>query len=353
MIDSGQSARSSSSFDWSASRLGDPGQWPWPLRMAADLLFNLPLPALLVWGRDMTVVFNDAYAALAGPGYGKVPGGNVPPVMPPPLAGASAELERAWDGEAAIAGARSLSFAGGRRRACGNAHDLHFTPLRAAGRQRGRRAVRAGVGRGHRAARGSAAGPLRILVVEDNLDSQYLVCEMLRAFGHHADGVGHPDDALAHLAAGRYDVLFTDVSLPGMSGVELARKAVADAPAMQVIFASGYGDTLLRHLEFPYLSLQKPYELDQLQTALDKVSGAEAGACLSGQRCASNRPRWARIHVRLAKYAGRGRVRFPRGSPSSASTATEHDPDRFYWQHPPTAPIRPSAPFRAPAQETR
>jgi DNA-binding NtrC family response regulator len=95
---------------------------------------------------------------------------------------------------------------------------------------------------------------------------------MLRAFGHEADGVGHPDDALARLNAGHYDVLFTDVSLPGMSGVELARLAVTRAPAMRVIFASGYGDTLLRHVEFPYLSLQKPYELDQLQQALDKVA---------------------------------------------------------------------------------
>jgi YesN/AraC family two-component response regulator len=66
--------------------------------------------------------------------------------------------------------------------------------------------------------------------------------------------------------------LFTDVSLPGMSGVDLARQAVTQAPSMRVIFASGYGDTLLRHVEFPYLSLQKPYELDQLQQALDKVA---------------------------------------------------------------------------------
>jgi CheY-like chemotaxis protein len=118
---------------------------------------------------------------------------------------------------------------------------------------------------------------LRILVVEDNLDSQYLVCEMLKAFGHDADGVGHPDDALARLAAARYDVLFSDVSLPGMSGVDLARHALREAPAMKVIFASGYGDTLLRHLEFPYLSLQKPYELDQLQKALAAVGGGNHG----------------------------------------------------------------------------
>jgi len=107
--------------------------------------------------------------------------------------------------------------------------------------------------------------------VEDNLDSQFLVCEMLRALGHDADGVGHPDDALARLASKRYDVLFSDVSLPGMSGVELARKTLAAMPSIKVIFASGYGDTLLRHLEFPYQSLLKPYEIEQLQKALAAV----------------------------------------------------------------------------------
>jgi CheY-like chemotaxis protein len=274
MTHSGQSVRSSHSFDWSATRLGDAEQWPWPLRMAADLLFNLPLPALLVWGRDMTVIFNDAYGALAGPGYGKVPGGNVPPVMPPPLAAAGAELERAWNGEAAIAAGRNVSFAGATPgNGAEGVRDLHFTPLRSADGVEGVLCVLAPTAGLGIAAEETSTGPLRILVVEDNVDSQYLVCEMLRAFGHHADGVGHPDDALSLLAASRYDVLFTDVSLPGMSGVDLARKSHTDAPAMQVIFASGYGDTLLRHVEFPYLSLQKPYELDQLQAALDKVAG--------------------------------------------------------------------------------
>jgi CheY-like chemotaxis protein len=270
MIDSGQPARSSSSFDWSASRLGDPGQWPWPLRTAADLLFNLPLPALLVCGRDMTVVFNDAYAATGRPRLRQGPGRQR-------AAGDAAAADRRQrrarprlGRRAVVAGARSLSFAGND---AGHGFDLHFTPLRAQdGAVVGVMCVLASAAASAPAFDEAQAGPLRILVVEDNLDSQYLVCEMLRAFGHHADGVGHPDDALAHLAAARYDVLFTDVSLPGMSGVELARKAIADAPPMQVIFASGYGDTLLRHLEFPYLSLQKPYELDQLQTALDTVA---------------------------------------------------------------------------------
>jgi CheY-like chemotaxis protein len=277
MSPSGKSALSSSSFDWSASRLGEPAAWPQALRLAADLLFNMPSPMLLVWGRDMTVLFNAAYAELAGPAHGRLPGGSVPPVMPPPLAAAAEELARAWQGEATLATGRRLGFGGGDHG--GASHDLYFTPVRGAtGAVDG---VLCALGAAETplmmAQDAGAGGPLNILVVEDNLDSQYLVCEMLRAFGHEADGVGHPNDALERLAASRYDVLFTDVSLPGMSGVDLARRAVADAPGMRVIFASGYGDTLLRHVEFPYLSLQKPYELDQLQQALDQVAAALPG----------------------------------------------------------------------------
>src|SRR5438067_805130 len=112
MLSTGKSALSSSSFDWSASRLGEPVSWPPALRLTADLMFNVPLPMLLVWGAELTVLFNEAYAALAGPAYGQVPGGNVPPVMPPPLAAAGEALERAWQGEAARAWACPLNFAG-------------------------------------------------------------------------------------------------------------------------------------------------------------------------------------------------------------------------------------------------
>lgn len=270
MASFGTSAPSSASFDWSSSRLGAPDAWPQALRLAADVMFNTPLPMLLAWGSETIVLFNDEYAALAGPAYGRTPGGNVPPVLPPPLAEGFDAVQRAWAGEAALATGCKLRFAG--MDADAGAYDLHFTPLRDAGADVAGVLCALAPSQALLADTPQAAGPLRILVVEDNLDSQYLVCEMLRAFGHEADGVGHPDDALAHLAAARYDILFTDVSLPGMSGVDLARRSRAQAPAMQVIFASGYGDTLLRHVEFPYLSLQKPYELDELQSALDKAA---------------------------------------------------------------------------------
>lgn len=262
----GLSPRSIASYDWSASDLGSQSDWPYALRLGADVLFNSPLPGLLVWGPESRVFYNEAYTALPGAGPARAPGGSVPPLWPAPLALARDALARARAGEPAVALAQSLHPDDAQP------FDLTFTPLRLEdGSVGGVLCAMAPVAVTTLIDPVDSASGMRILVVEDNLDSQYLVCEMLRAFGHEADGVAHPDDALAHLARQRYDLLFSDVSLPGMSGVDLARKALQDAPAMRVIFASGYGDTMLRHLDFPYLSLQKPYELDQLQDALAKV----------------------------------------------------------------------------------
>jgi CheY-like chemotaxis protein len=270
MRPTGTAAHSIESYDWTASDLGDPGGWPYPLRLATELLLNSPVPSLLVWGHGSATVFNDGYAALAGAAYGRAPGGSVPPVMPPPLVAGGDALAHAWQGAACIKEAATLAFthAAGQQQ---ETRDLYFTPVR--GEDGTVRGVMCALGmpRSDAVSPGQDGGALRILVVEDNLDSQYLVCEMLKAFGHEADGVAHANDALARLAAQRYDVLFSDVSLPGMSGVDLARKAIGDQPGLKVIFASGYGDALLRHLEFPYLSLQKPYELDQLQNALAAI----------------------------------------------------------------------------------
>lgn len=272
----GKSAPTVSTYDWSASTLGNPATWPQPLRIAAELMFNTPLPMLLLWGPQSILLCNEAYGALAGPAYGRVPGGSQPAVMPPPLQAGQEGAARAWRGEAVHMPAVALHFGA----ASQGQYDLHFTPLLNDGAVGGVLCALAPASAAEaEPAAAEEIGTLSVLVVEDNLDSQYLVCEMLKAFGYEADGVAHPDDALARLAAGRYHVLFTDVSLPGMSGVDLAREAMRLYPHLKVIFASGYGDMLLKHLDFPYQSLQKPYELDQLQNALNQVGNQlRAGA---------------------------------------------------------------------------
>ena len=251
-------------YDWHASPLGARAGWPHPLKLSVDILLNTPLPMLLAWGDAPVVVINEDYAALAGQAAPVAVGGT------PLLAACADALARARQGETIRLAGHTISFMsapGAPQLAC----DIHLTPVRDEhGQVAGVLAALAGCGAAQ-AAPGAAAG-LRILVVEDNLDSQYLVCEMLMAFGHHADGFGDGESALGMLGAASYDVLFSDVSLPGISGVELARQGLLIQPSMQVIFASGYGDTLLRHLPFPFLSLQKPYEMEQLQGTLDALA---------------------------------------------------------------------------------
>ncbi|WP_151631885.1 GGDEF and EAL domain-containing protein [Noviherbaspirillum aerium] len=52
--------------DWAATTLGHLSQWPHCLRIAVDILLALPMPAILLWSEEGVMLYNDAYAELAG-----------------------------------------------------------------------------------------------------------------------------------------------------------------------------------------------------------------------------------------------------------------------------------------------
>ncbi|HEX8699731.1 MAG TPA: response regulator [Myxococcaceae bacterium] len=114
---------------------------------------------------------------------------------------------------------------------------------------------------------------LRILLVEDDEDIRLSASELMQELGHTVRDVATAEAALEVLVAERFDVLFTDVSLPGLSGLELASQATRQHPKMRVLVASGHhlaGDT---EDSVPgAVLLPKPYTLDQLKRALTSVS---------------------------------------------------------------------------------
>jgi CheY-like chemotaxis protein len=256
--------------DWSRSALGDPAGWPPSLRLTVDILLNSPLAMLLMWGPEQIMVYNDAYSALIGLSSLRAPGGGVPSIQPAAWSWNGAAIRQAWSG--AGASYRGVSLPVWRNDGVAQQLlDLYYTPIR---NEHGQVAgVLCALNPAQGAPAPEGARPLRILVVEDNADARYLVCETLRALGHEVQAAATGEDALPELAGQPFDVLFTDVSLPGMSGVELARQALRQAPTLQLLFASGYGDELTRHLEFPAQSLQKPYDIEQLQAALAQIAG--------------------------------------------------------------------------------
>ncbi len=86
-----------------------------------------------------------------------------------------------------------------------------------------------------------AAPPLRILYVEDNDNLRETIGMLLESDAREVTTVASAELALAAWQADRFDVLVTDVSLPGLSGTALARRVLADAPQQWIVLCSGYG----------------------------------------------------------------------------------------------------------------
>jgi PAS domain S-box-containing protein len=132
------------------------------------------------------------------------------------------------------------------------------------------REVLDGMSRMPRAAERAAPRSLKILVVEDESDAREALCELLGMLGHVYEAAGSAEEALPRLQGQPYDVLLTDLTLPGMSGLDLARAAVHMRAAQRVVFSSGMevpppGDA---SLPFTWTALRKPYSFDQLKDAL-------------------------------------------------------------------------------------
>jgi CheY-like chemotaxis protein len=102
---------------------------------------------------------------------------------------------------------------------------------------------------------------LRILVVEDDADSNDVTCELLMVLGHQVQSVASAEAALAMPDKEAFQVLLTDINLPGMSGIELARKLLEQLPQLRIIFASGYGNVSPDELGFEAAFLPKPYNV--------------------------------------------------------------------------------------------
>lgn len=255
--------------DWTNTSLGAPAHWPAPLRLTVDLMLNSPLAQLLMWGHQQIMVYNEAYVRLTGATTLHAPGGMVPPVLPPAWSWNNAAIAAAWAGQAGSYHHQMLPV----WRAGAPAQlpfDLYYTPVPGADGQAG----------GILCALTPAAEPipaarsLRILLVEDHPDARYLASETLRALGHQVCCAASAETALPQLANQAFDVLLTDVGLPGMSGVELARLALRTAPRLRLLFASGYGDHLTGKLDLPAVALRKPYDVEQLQQALGAISAS-------------------------------------------------------------------------------
>ncbi|MBL7648244.1 MAG: response regulator [Candidatus Hydrogenedentes bacterium] len=119
----------------------------------------------------------------------------------------------------------------------------------------------------------SLKGTERILVVEDDEIVRQLIVETLQAEGYKITSAPLPQKAIDIFAAAQppFDLLVTDVILPGMNGKELYLHLRTGAPDLKVLYVSGYTrDVISRHglLEKGILHLQKPFTIRGLLVAV-------------------------------------------------------------------------------------
>jgi CheY-like chemotaxis protein len=119
-------------------------------------------------------------------------------------------------------------------------------------------------------------GSEKILVVEDDENVRQLVIVMLESLGYQVAAASDGREALAALEGeAEIDLLFTDVVMPrGVSGRELADRAVKARPGLKVLFTSGYTENAIIHhgrLDEGVHLLSKPYQRDDLARKVREV----------------------------------------------------------------------------------
>jgi two-component system, OmpR family, response regulator len=83
---------------------------------------------------------------------------------------------------------------------------------------------------------------LRVLLVEDDDDNRELMAEVLTSSGCVVLSAASGQDGLKTLSESSVDVVVTDVGMPGMGGLEVARAAKAIAPTVPVVVVTGWAE---------------------------------------------------------------------------------------------------------------
>ncbi|HBZ01861.1 MAG TPA: hypothetical protein DEO84_11135, partial [candidate division Zixibacteria bacterium] len=105
----------------------------------------------------------------------------------------------------------------------------------------------------------------KILIVDDNPNMSVLLSDILEIFDfeglHAADG----DEALDKLRRDKYDMVFTDLRMPKMDGLDLLKAIKSEHPGMPVVVVTGYSvaetrDEVLSEKADGFLS--KPYKVN-------------------------------------------------------------------------------------------
>ena len=147
--------------------------------------------------------------------------------------------------------------------------------------------------------------PLRILLAEDNAINQKLTLRILEKMGYHADAVGNGLEVLEAVRRQPYDLIFMDIQMPEMDGLDATRHLVAEWPVEErpviiaMTAAAMHGDRELCLAAGMDDYISKPVRMAELSAILERwgtgIHATPAGGTTRTdlRRAAYRRPREA------------------------------------------------------------
>ncbi len=113
---------------------------------------------------------------------------------------------------------------------------------------------------------------MRILYVEDNFELRETIQALIESEKRIVIACASAEEAIHLDKNKKFDVVMTDISLPGMSGVEFAKFLLKENPERNVILCSGYElGNYPKDWGKNVHSLLKPFEIEDLEAILEKI----------------------------------------------------------------------------------
>ncbi|MEQ8178959.1 MAG: response regulator [Amphiplicatus sp.] len=116
-----------------------------------------------------------------------------------------------------------------------------------------------------------------ILLAEDDESMRRFLKKALERAGHIVVDASQGDEALTELQLREFDLLLTDIVMPVMDGIELARQAAEIDPEMKIMFITGFAAVALNPANRAPADakvLSKPFHLKDLVQEIDRVIAA-------------------------------------------------------------------------------
>ncbi len=123
-------------------------------------------------------------------------------------------------------------------------------------------------------------GTMRCLVIDDEESVGEVIGDVLETLGHRAEVLADGARAIERFRAEPFDVVFTDLAMPGLSGWQIAQAVKAMAPAVPVFVVTGFGVELSaeeRRAHGVEAIFSKPLRIEDVMHAMEQVARKRSG----------------------------------------------------------------------------